>query len=63
MDQKIDTDASNLNLLIVNSMIPHILLRDSVEKVSKFKENAMKIDFHNYVYLETKLIGEVNYLP
>ena len=36
-----NTDASNLNLLIVNSMIPHSTKR-SVEKVRKFKENNEK---------------------
>jgi len=35
---KKNTDASNLNLLITNSMIPHSTKR-SVEKVSKFKED------------------------
>ena len=53
-----NTDASNLNLLIVNSMIPHSTKR-SVEKVSKFKENNEE-RFSQLCVSETKLIGEVN---
>ena len=55
---KKNTDASNLNLLIVNSMIPHSTKR-SVEKVSKFKEDN-EDRFSQLCVLETKLIGEVN---
>jgi len=53
-----NTDASNLNLLIVNSMIPHSTKR-SVEKVSKFKESN-EDRFSQLCVSETKLIGEVN---
>ena len=53
-----NTDASNLNLLIVNSMIPHSTKR-SVEKVSKFKESN-EDRFSQLCISETKLIGEVN---
>ena len=53
-----NTDASNLNLLIVNSMIPHSTKR-SVEKVSKFKESN-EDRFSQLCLSETKLIGEVN---
>ena len=53
-----NTDTSNLNLLIVNSMIPHSTKR-SVEKVSKFKESN-EGRFSQLCVLETKLIGEVN---
>ena len=55
---KKNTDASNLNLLITNSMIPHSTKR-SVEKVSKFKEDN-EDRFSQLCALETKLIGEVN---
>ena len=55
---KKNTDASNLNLLITNSMIPHSTKR-SVEKVSKFKEDNEE-RFSQLCALETKLIGEVN---
>ena len=53
-----NTDASNLNLLIVNSMIPHSTKR-SVEKVSKFKESN-EDRFSQLCVSETKLIDEVN---
>jgi len=53
-----NTDASNLNLLIANSMIPHSTKR-SVEKVSKFKESN-EDRFSQLCVSETKLIGEVN---
>jgi mevalonate kinase len=55
---KKNTDTSNLNLLIINSMIPHSTKR-SVEKVSKFKEDN-EDRFSQLCALETKLIGEVN---
>ena len=55
---KKNTDTSNLNLLIANSMIPHSTKR-SVEKVSKFKEDN-EGRFSQLCVLETKLIGEVN---
>ena len=57
MDQKKNTDMSNLNLLIANSMIPHSTKR-SVEKVNKFKENNEE-RFSQLCDLETKLIDEV----
>ena len=53
-----NTDTSNLNLLIVNSMIPHSTKR-SVEKVSKFKESN-EDRFSQLCISETKLIDEVN---
>ena len=53
-----NTDTSNLNLLIVNSMIPHSTKR-SVGKVSKFKEDD-EDRFSQLCVLETKLIDEVN---
>ena len=55
---KKNTDASNLNLLITNSMIPHSTKR-SVEKVNKFKEDDEE-RFSQLCALETKLIDEVN---
>ena len=55
---KKNTDTSNLNLLIANSMIPHSTKR-SVEKVSKFKEDDEE-RFSQLCALETKLIDEVN---
>jgi len=55
---KKNTDTSNLNLLITNSMIPHSTKR-SVEKVSKFKEDDEE-RFSQLCTLETKLIDEVN---
>jgi len=55
---KKNTDASNLNLLIANSMIPHSTKR-SVGKVSKFKEDDEE-RFSQLCALETKLIDEVN---
>jgi len=55
---KKNTDTSNLNLLITNSMIPHSTKR-SVEKVSKFKEDDEE-RFSQLCALETKLIDEVN---
>jgi mevalonate kinase len=55
---KKNTDASNLNLLIANSMIPHSTKR-SVGKVSKFKEDD-EDRFSQLCVLETKLIDEVN---
>ena len=57
-ESKKNTDTSNLNLLITNSMIPHSTKR-SVEKVSKFKEDN-EDRFSQLCALETKLIGEVN---
>jgi len=54
--EKID-NAFDLNLLIVNSMIPHNT-KNSVEKVSKFKKND-EVRFSQLCDLETKLIGEV----
>jgi len=56
---KSDISRSNLNLLIVNSMIPHSTKR-SVEKVSKFKESD-EGRFSHLCVLETKLIGEANH--
>ena len=53
-----NTDTSNLNLLITNSMVPHSTKR-SVEKVSKFKEDN-EDRFSQLCVSETKLIGEVN---
>jgi len=47
----------DLNLLIVNSMIPHNT-KNSVEKVNKFKENNEE-RFSQLCDLETKLIDEV----
>ena len=55
---KKNTDVSNLNLLITNSMIPHSTKR-SVERVSKFKEDDEE-RFSQLCALETKLIDEVN---
>ncbi len=55
---KKNTDTSNLNLLITNSMIPHSTKR-SVERVSKFKEDDEE-RFSQLCALETKLIDEVN---
>ena len=55
---KKNTDVSNLNLLIANSMIPHSTKR-SVGKVSKFKEDD-EDRFSQLCVLETKLIDEVN---
>jgi len=54
--EKID-NTFDLNLLIVNSMIPHNT-KNSVEKVSKFKKND-EGRFSQLCDLETKLIGEV----
>ena len=54
--EKID-NTFDLNLLIVNSMIPHST-KNSVEKVNKFKENNEE-RFSQLCDLETKLIGEV----
>jgi len=54
--EKIDS-AFDLNLLIVNSMIPHNT-KNSVEKVNKFKENNEE-RFSQLCDLETKLIDEV----
>jgi len=54
--EKID-NTFDLNLLIVNSMIPHNT-KNSVEKVNKFKENDEK-RFSQLCDLETKLIDEV----
>ena len=51
-------NTSDLNLVIVNSMIPHSTKR-SVERVSKFKENNEE-KFSQLCELETKLIDEVN---
>jgi len=54
--KKID-NTFDLNLLIANSMIPHNT-KNSVEKVSKFKQNNEE-RFSQLYDLETKLIGEV----
>ena len=54
--KKID-NTFDLNLLIANSMIPHNT-KNSVEKVSKFKQNNEE-RFSQLCALETKLIGEV----
>jgi len=54
--EKID-NTFDLNLLIANSMIPHNT-KNSVEKVSKFKQNNEE-RFSQLCALETKLIGEV----
>jgi len=54
--EKID-NTFDLNLLIVNSMMPHNT-KNSVEKVSKFKEND-EGRFSQLCDLETKLIDEV----
>jgi len=54
--EKID-NTFDLNLLIVNSMIPHST-KNSVEKVNKFKENDEE-RFSQLCDLETKLIDEV----
>jgi len=54
--EKID-NTFDLNLLIVNSMIPHNT-KNSVEKVSKFKKND-EGRFSQLCDLETKLIDEV----
>jgi len=54
--EKID-NTFDLNLLIVNSMMPHNT-KNSVEKVSKFKENDEE-RFSQLCDLETKLIDEV----
>jgi len=54
--EKIDS-TFDLNLLIANSMIPHNT-KNSVEKVSKFKENDEE-RFSQLCDLETKLIDEV----
>jgi len=54
--EKID-NTFDLNLLIVNSMIPHNT-KNSVEKVNKFKENNEE-RFSQLCDLETKLIDEV----
>jgi len=54
--EKID-NTYDLNLLIVNSMIPHNT-KNSVEKVSKFKKND-EGRFSQLCDLETKLIDEV----
>jgi len=54
--EKID-NTLDLNLLIVNSMIPHNT-KNSVEKVSKFKKND-EGRFSQLCDLETKLIDEV----
>ena len=54
--EKIDS-AFDLNLLIANSMIPHST-KNSVEKVSKFKENNEE-RFSQLCYLENKLIDKV----
>jgi len=54
--EKID-NTFDLNLLIVNSMIPHNT-KNSVEKVSKFKKNDER-RFSQLCDLETKLIDEV----
>ena len=51
-------NASELYIVIVNSMIPHSTKR-SVEKVSKFKENNEE-RFSQLCTLENELIGEVN---
>ena len=54
--EKID-NIFDLNLLIANSMIPHST-KNSVEKVSKFKENNEE-RFSQLCYLENKLIDKV----
>ena len=54
--EKID-NTFDLNLLIVNSMIPHNT-KNSVDKVNKFKENDEE-RFSQLCDLETKLIDEV----
>jgi len=54
--EKID-NTFDLNLIIVNSMIPHNT-KNSVEKVNKFKENDEE-RFSQLCDLETKLIDEV----
>jgi len=54
--EKIDS-TFDLNLLIANSMIPHST-KNSVEKVSKFKENNEE-RFSQLCDLENKLIDEV----
>ena len=54
--EKID-NTFDLNLLIANSMIPHST-KNSVEKVSKFKENNEE-RFSQLCYLENKLIDKV----
>ena len=54
--EKIDS-TFDLNLLIANSMIPHST-KNSVEKVSKFKENNEE-RFSQLCYLENKLIDKV----
>jgi len=54
--EKID-NTFDLNLVIANSMIPHNT-KNSVEKVSKFKENDEE-RFSQLCDLETKLIDEV----
>ena len=54
--KKIDSP-SDLNLVIANSMIPHTT-KNSVERVSKFKENDEE-RFSQLCDLETKLIDEV----
>ena len=54
--KKID-NPSDLNLVIANSMIPHTT-KNSVERVSKFKENDEE-RFSQLCDLETKLIDEV----
>jgi len=54
--EKIDS-TFDLNLLIANSMIPHST-KNSVEKVSKFKENNEE-RFSQLCDLENGLIGEV----
>ncbi len=54
--KKID-NPSDLNLVIANSMIPHTT-KNSVERVSKFKENNEE-RFSQLCDLETKLIDEV----
>jgi len=54
--EKID-NTFDLNLLIVNSMIPHNT-KNSVERVNKFKENDEE-RFSQLCDLETKLINEV----
>jgi len=53
--KKID-NTSELNLVIANSMIPHTT-KNSVERVSKFKENDEE-RFSQLCDLETKLIDE-----
>jgi len=55
--EKID-NTFDLNLLIVNSMIPHNT-KNSVEKVSKFKKNDEE-RFSQLCDLETKIIDEVD---